>query len=243
MFKTTDHGSSWGQTGPVAHEVRVLAVNSSGHVFAGTYLGGIFRSTTSGESWDSVNTGLTDRRVESLAINSSNGDLFAAIWGAGVFRSTNNGGIWTQTSLLHRPVNILAVNSSGYVFAALPSLSGSGMSRSTDHGNSWTALSVGNTRYVNALAINSSGRIFVGADYGVFRSTDNGDLWSQITSGLPDTAVTRLPSVPMGSSSPGLPKESSEQRSRRPRSANLPATFHWSMHSSKTTPIRSILLP
>jgi len=74
-------------------DVRALAINSSGHIFAGTYFGGgVFRSTDDGGTWTPVNNGLECGNIWSLAINSS-GEIFAGTAGCqeGVYRSTDNG--------------------------------------------------------------------------------------------------------------------------------------------------------
>jgi hypothetical protein len=59
--------------------VRALAINPAGHVFAGTF-GGAFRSTDNGDTWVAVNNGLDFPFVISLAINPS-GDVFAGAFG------------------------------------------------------------------------------------------------------------------------------------------------------------------
>jgi len=103
----------WQHTnGPCGGMICSLAVDSSGHLFAGTY-GGIFRSIDNGDSWTKVNTGLTNTYILYLAVNSS-GDLFAGTSGGGVFRSTDNGNSWTQvnTGLTNSNVRSIAVNSS-----------------------------------------------------------------------------------------------------------------------------------
>ena len=77
----------WEQTsGPGGGEVQSLAINSTGHIFAGTSGGGVFRSTDNGDSWTEINNGLTSAVVLSLAINST-GHIFAGTSGGGVFRS------------------------------------------------------------------------------------------------------------------------------------------------------------
>ncbi len=107
--------------------VRVLAINSSGHIFAGTS-GGIFRSTNNGDSWMVVNTGLTNMTVRAFAINSS-GHIFVGTFGGGVFRSTNNGSSWTPviSGLTNLEVFTLALNSSGLMFVGT---NGNGVLRS-----------------------------------------------------------------------------------------------------------------
>ena len=81
----------WRQTnGPGGGTVRSFAINSSGHIFAGTYGGvGVFRSEDNGDSWTAVNTGLTITSVRALAINAS-GHIFAGTVGGGVFCSVES---------------------------------------------------------------------------------------------------------------------------------------------------------
>ena len=103
----------WQRTnGPYGGTVYSLAINSSGHIFAGTNPG-VYRSTDNGGNW--TYTGLTNTGVWSLAINSS-GHIFAGT-NPGVYRSTDNGGNWTYTGLTNTNVWSLAINSSGHIFA------------------------------------------------------------------------------------------------------------------------------
>jgi len=168
----------WQETsGPRGGNVVALAINSTGHVFAGN--GGVFRSMDNGDSWTAVNNGLTNPYVNSLAINSS-GHTFAGVSG-GVFRSMDNGDSWTAVNngLTDPNVGTLAINSSGHIFAGTLD---SGVFRSTNNGNSWTAVNTGLTKTGYAwspLAVNASGHIFVGSG-GVFRSTNNGDSWTNL---------------------------------------------------------------
>jgi ligand-binding sensor domain-containing protein len=77
---------SWQQTNvPYELSVYCLVINSSGHIFAGTY-DGVFRSTNKGGIWTEL--GPTNSYVLSLAINSS-GHIFAGTDGGRVFRSVN----------------------------------------------------------------------------------------------------------------------------------------------------------
>jgi ligand-binding sensor domain-containing protein len=63
-----------------------------------------------------MNTGLTKKVFDSVAINSS-GHIFV---GTGdIYRSTDNGESWTQinTGLTNKEILSLAINSSGHIFA------------------------------------------------------------------------------------------------------------------------------
>ncbi len=175
VYRSTNNGGNWTQIGWTFALVWSLAINSSGHIFAGHYGGGVYRSTDNGEHWTEINSGLTSLTgklyVLSLAINSS-GHVFAALGEGGVFRSTDNGTNWTEirNGLMHI-VNVLAINSSGQIFAGTKR---GGVYRSTDNGGNWTQINTGLTNsYVWSLAINSSGHIFAGTDSGVFRSVQS----------------------------------------------------------------------
>jgi photosystem II stability/assembly factor-like uncharacterized protein len=91
VFRSTDNGSTWTQTGLKNIEVRSLAINSAGHLFAGTIGGGVYRSTDNGKNWIEVNNGLTHPYILTIAINSA-GHIFAGCPRDGLFRSTKNGG-------------------------------------------------------------------------------------------------------------------------------------------------------
>ena len=79
-------------------------------LYAGTYDGGVFKSTNGGENWSAVNTGLTltDVDVDALAIDPTTPTtLYAGIsYGGGVFKSTNSGENWSavNTGLAHTDV-------------------------------------------------------------------------------------------------------------------------------------------
>ncbi len=175
----------WQQTngpytgGSFVGSVFALAFNSSGHIFVGTWGGGVFRSADNGGSWTQINTGLMDTYVKCLAINSS-GDIFAGTYG-GVFRSMDNGGSWSRVGWRATMIFTLAINSSGDIFAG----SYGGVFRSTDNGASWAQ---GGFPYdIHSLAINSSGDIFSGTYGAVYRSTDNGASWTRVYTGLENT--------------------------------------------------------
>ena len=87
----------WQQTnGPFGGDIQALIINSSDHIFAGTWEGGVVRSTDNGVNWTAVNNGLTQRTVYALALNSI-GHILAGTYG-GIFRSTDNGENWMEVN-------------------------------------------------------------------------------------------------------------------------------------------------
>ena len=181
--------AQWTQTnGPYGANVYSLAVNSNGHIFAGSFLGGVFRSTDNGGNWTHV--GLTTTTVRALAINSS-GHIFAgAYYPGGVFRSTDNGGTWAQVNTGLTNTTIYALAASGTnLFAGTW---GGGVFRSTDNGESWTQVNTGLTNtYVYTFVV-SGANLFVGTRSGVFFSTNNGINWTALNFGLTNTYVHSL---------------------------------------------------
>ena len=148
----------WQRTnGPYGDYITGLAINSSGHIFAGTGTGsGVFRSTDNGDNWTAKNTGFTNPliTVTSLAINAS-GHIFSVNdWE--IFKSMDNGESWARVYSSSTTVVCLGINSSGHIFAGTDA----GIVRSTDNGNNWTPAGLMNTT-VLSLAINSNLQITV----------------------------------------------------------------------------------
>ena len=91
--------AQWIQTnGPYEGRVNCLAISPNGYIFAGTYHGGVFRSTDKGSNWTESSNGLTTSTyVYSLHINAS-GHIFART-SDGFFRSADDGNNWINTGL------------------------------------------------------------------------------------------------------------------------------------------------
>jgi len=197
IFRSTDNGDSWAQlnTGTSQNTYfHALAINSREHIFAGATRGtiggpsapGVYRSTDNGDSWMLDSSGLGNRDVWDLEINSG-GQIFAAARGS-VFCSADNGDSWRQKNagLPETGVGQFAINSRDHIFA----LSAKGdrgyqIFRSTDNGDTW--LAVGENPFGSQLyevVIDKAGYIFAGTDAGVFRS-------AQPTTG--ETAFSLLP--------------------------------------------------
>jgi len=140
-------------------EVRALAINpqTPDTLYAGTWGGGVFKSTNGGMDWTAVNIGLTNLEVWALAIDPQTPDtLYAGTWGGGVFKSTNGGTDWTA-------MNIGLTNTWVYALAIDPQTrdtfyagtAGGGVFKSTNGGTDWTAMNTGLTNtIVLALGIN-----------------------------------------------------------------------------------------
>ena len=174
----------WQQTnGPTGGNIKFVAANSSGHIFAKVGEQNlIVRSTDNGITWIEANEGLPVY-IGFLQITPDD-IIFITAGASGLYRSTDNGDSWTQ--VLNQNIVSgyfsppLVYNSNGHLFIG----ASNGVYRSTDNGATWQQTSLSNVG-VNNLGINDSGYVFAAVDYsGIFRSTDSGDSWTLINNGI-----------------------------------------------------------
>lgn len=187
-----EHASGYFTDGDVTQ----LAINSSGHLFAGTNWG-IYRSTNGGDSWSH----LTDGIVYSLAV-APDGDMYAYYCisnQCGLHLSTDNGDTWTDVDpgISNNPIlNAIAVRVNGNVFAG----GKYDVARSTDDGATWTTSTVASGDEVTTALGLASGLIFAGvtktplpSPYGTIRrSTDNGGTWTPFSPNWANEAINGI---------------------------------------------------
>jgi photosystem II stability/assembly factor-like uncharacterized protein len=165
-------------------------------LYAGTWGGGVFKTTNGGTSWTAVNSGFTDPYVLALAIDPSTpATLYAGTYfGVYVFKSTDGGTNWTAVnSGPTNAVQALAIDPStpATLYAGTWA---DGVFKSTNGGTNWAAVNSGLTdTYVFALAIDPSApaTLYAGGAR-VFKSTNGGTSWTAVNSGLTDLSVYAL---------------------------------------------------
>jgi N-acetylneuraminic acid mutarotase len=187
-------------TGLTNPDVWALAIHpqTPDTIYAGTYGGGVFKSTNGGTNWTAINTGLTNTSVFALAIDPQTPDtIYAGTYYGDVFKSTNGGTNWTvmNTGLTNSLVRALTINpqTPSTLYAGTY---GGGVFKSTNGGMNWTDMNTGlTTLYVYALAIDpqTPETLYAGTySRGVFKSTKGGTDWTAMNTGLTNTTVYAL---------------------------------------------------
>jgi photosystem II stability/assembly factor-like uncharacterized protein len=182
VFRSTNDGANWTATGLTGTYVKSLVICGT-HLFAGTVLKGIYRSTNNGDDWDTVNTGLKNLWINCLTTIDT--ILFAGSDGKGIYRSTDYGAHWINVGFPGQRVNDLKSNGKD-LFAAVSPM---GVYLSTDQGSNWIPLHNGlTTSPIQSIAIytDSVGTtyIFAGSDNGIFVSANYGQLWKTANIGF-----------------------------------------------------------
>lgn len=176
--------AQWQGIGPGGGIVKCFAKGGS-NIFAGTFGGGVFKTTDNGVVWNSTNIGLTNTDVQALAVTNSGDTVLAGTYNGGVFLSINGGATWASISsnLTGQGLLVQAVAIKGNkIFAG----TSAGVFVLSNYAGLWTAVNtgLGTTLDVLCLLVNGS-EILVGTGAGgVFLSANEGGNWLQKNSGL-----------------------------------------------------------
>jgi hypothetical protein len=149
------------------------------NIFAGTYGGGVYKSSDSGNSWSQSNNGLFNSYVYALSHDQSS--IYAAT-ASGLFKSTNMGGNWLDVTISIGSPTFDAVTFDGtYIIAGGFSC---GLYRSADGGATWVSANTGlSTMDIRALYTIGE-TIFLGCAKGSFYSIDHGATWVEYNLGF-----------------------------------------------------------
>jgi len=162
-----------------------LAKDNQGNIFAGGLTGvhsRIWKSTTGGDSWDTIYIG-AGQTMWDFSFDQSN-NIYVANFSNGLLKSTNNGLNFTlipNSAFNNKNLQGVECGSAGYVFVT----TASGFFRSTDFGQTFTETALTGLNNLPVLVDkDSSNIVYVGVSsaggtgIGFYRSTDNGLTFS-----------------------------------------------------------------
>lgn len=192
VLASTDGGFNWEVVPQISGQfVGNLFVSPKGHIFATIMMGGVWRSTDDGVTWEPKTTGLPDQHWGEGIAFLSNGDMMISTGLSGeygIFRSSNDGDSWerSDSGLTHTYSWWLCEGKPGTVLAGTLLR---GVYRSTDNGRTWHPSSTGfsdTTTDVFHIFTDGDATLYADGSYdaGLYRSTDDGLTWQSIQSGL-----------------------------------------------------------
>ena len=211
VYKTTDGGNNWipknvglplsDGSSSINMIVEIeIASSSPETVYLATYEHGVYKSTTGGENWFPVNSGLSNLNIRSLFLDPSSNNRLIIATDSGLFKSTNGGNSWTNISSIVSTCLIYDPTTPQVVYA---STFGQGIYKSTDNGQTWNPINNGlSATTINTLTIDSAqpGILFAGSfNKGVYKSTDAGETWTQTSTGLTEQNIRCLAVDPLSS--------------------------------------------
>ena len=192
---------AWQPVGPDSGTVLSMAhqPSNSAVMLAGTYFGGLYRSTDWGYNWRLVDVPFAATSVFALQWDPLLPQrVYAGLFRDGVWRSDDAGQTWTRvsTGLVDGNVQALGIDpASGAASMRLLAATPSGLYRSTDGAASWAPVASLAGRSARTIAHDPTrpGTVYVGTiGAGVFRSVDGGAQFVAMPTGERQRNVNSL---------------------------------------------------
>lgn len=195
--------------GPQGGSIVVMEMdpNNTNILYAGTWGGGMYKSLDGGLNWHTINQGLSNLYINSLAMDPTNpAILYAGTYENGVYKTTDAGATWRPTGpgMTNLPiVYTLAVDpvTSNVVYAGTRNHQpgppwGGGLYKSTNGGDTWINSSNGlGEDWVYDIKVDSSSHntVYVAThSQGVYKSTDAAANWGAVNNGITDFSTRSI---------------------------------------------------
>jgi len=185
IFRSSDGGAIWefASFGLQEYDVRSLASNADGHMFAGAQPGqggcALYRSRGNGSLWTCVQPD-TDPLTVPMLKTAPDGTLFAGGF-RHLYQSDDEGGSWLSRRAAGSNVQSILFLGSGLLIGT----HGQGMLRSSDGGVTWTASNAGMRSSITTVRALDDGRVVAGTTGGLFVSGNLGQSWSRAYPAFP----------------------------------------------------------
>ncbi len=187
LSKSTNTENGWlqifnGKENFYAHDIKISPSDPSIIYAAGN---GVYRSTNSGVSWDSIG----ENSFLLIGVDPLNSDIVLAISSTpvliNIYRTTNGGKKWDYL-IYYNPTYI-----SFFIFdrsepeAVYSALTQGKLNISFDYGTTWENVNLpnhpgGTFIYSMAIPNDDPNLLYISAKYGVYKSTDRGNTWDSL---------------------------------------------------------------
>lgn len=204
---SADAGHSWTSIGPSGSFVFDFALDRAApDTVYGAGIGGVFRSSDSGATWQSINTGLpADITGLSIVVDPTMSQhlLLTGRSGAsgsntqGLYTTNNGGSTWASTGVTFADNG----NSAQIVFdpghsSTIYARSGAHVVRSDDGGANWQLVTLVHGAPSLSISMTATGTLYATAsNYGFLRSDDQGATWLALNQGLPGGQTRKVGAV------------------------------------------------
>ncbi len=197
LYKSINYGDNWSEIqGNLPYFGSISSIVKKGNKFFvgcsnSSGITGVLCSEDNGESWVSLNKGLTDTSITSLVLN--NGNLYAGTWNGKIFFSSNDGESWKNITVLNSyfPTNLNNVTiliKDSVIYAG----TSYGVYKSTNNGDFWRQITyeMSNT---NVYCLSFVGdELYLGTENGVIYTSDYGANWIELNKGMEELEVYSL---------------------------------------------------
>jgi photosystem II stability/assembly factor-like uncharacterized protein len=191
-YQSTDSGATWNPVYSNVDGYVTALTTRHDTVFAGTYSGGVYRSTDKGISWTHMGSGefLQSFVLSMIWIDSTIYTGTHSNW-LGIWKSTDSGNIW-QTANYGLPLDPLSNTFRDiqcFTVKGQNVYAGTGWGgcyRSTNAGSTWDSVNHGlpqNSSVFDLLSFDSM--LYLASDGGFYQSSNDGVHWITKSSGLP----------------------------------------------------------
>lgn len=144
-------------------------------ILIATWIGGMYKSTDGGESWQHMENEFSHSSVYALKLL-SNGNILAGTE-SGIHISSDNGETWFYSALPDYPVSTITIDETDSIY--IGSYYEYDIYRSGDNGIHWHSLNSG-IFGVRSITIKNLNTILVSTNDRIYRSTDRGISWTQV---------------------------------------------------------------
>ncbi len=185
--------------------IRCIKFCYGGIIYAGSGEDGVFRGGKNGQNWNSMNGGINNLDVSSIAIT-KNSSLYAGTATAGIYKLDSNFNNWVsmRNKLKNEYIISIVVDTNDNIYVGTY---GNGVYYSENNGDSFIQLVNGLIdRNIYSLTIDKNNRAIAGTGgSGIYRYEPDSLKWIQINNGLTHPVVYTLVKAPNGFLYAGTP--------------------------------------